>query len=251
MPDSLNTIENISRWFVMTRQQLEAFVENPQENRIYWLEIAADRGNPVTMHATPLHAGPIVEEHLWESLETVVLTSATLRSGGNFDFLRQRLNADDLRAVDLGSPFDYRASTLLFVPSDIPEPAQRENYQVAVERGLVELAAALDGGLLVLFTSYSQLRQTARGITPRLALGGIEVLSQSGGSSRSGLLNAFRQRERAVLLGTRSFWEGVDIPGDDLRALVIVRLPFAVPSDPVFAARSETFADPFNDFAVP
>ncbi len=251
LPDSLNTIENISRWFVMTRQQLEAFVENPQENRIYWLEIAADRGNPVTMHATPLHAGPIVEEHLWESLETVVLTSATLRSGGNFDFLRERLNADDLRAVDLGSPFDYRASTLLFVPSDIPEPAQRENYQFAVERGLVELAAALDGGLLVLFTSYSQLRQTARGITPRLALGGIEVLSQSGGSSRSGLLKAFRQRERAVLLGTRSFWEGVDIPGDDLRALVIVRLPFAVPSDPVFAARSETFADPFNDFAVP
>ena len=203
------------------------------------------------MHATPLHVGPLVEEHLWESLETIVLTSATLRSAGNFNYLRERLNGNNLRAVEVGSPFDYRASTLLFVPSDMPEPAQRERYQAAVERGLVELAAALDGGLLALFTSYSQLRQTAQEITPRLALGGIEVLSQSGGSSRSALLQAFREREKAVLLGTRSFWEGVDIPGDDLRALVIVRLPFSVPSDPIFAARSETFVDPFNDYAVP
>ncbi len=249
--DSLNTVENISRWFVLTRQQLEAWVEKPEDNRVYWLEIAADRGNAVTMHATPLHVGPLVEEHLWESLETIVLTSATLRSAGNFDFLRERLSAGDHRAREVGSPFDYRASTLLFVPSDIPEPAQREGYQAAVERGLVELAAALDGRLLALFTSYSQLRQTAQGITPRLALGGIEVLSQRGGSSRSALLQAFREREKAVLLGTRSFWEGVDIPGDDLRALVIVRLPFAVPSDPVFAARSDTFTDSFNDYAVP
>ena len=249
--DSLYAIENISNWFAMTRQQLEAFVERPEENRVYWLEIAADRGRSVTMHATPLHVGPLVEEHLWESLETIVLTSATLRSAGNFNYLRERLNGDNLRAVEVGSPFDYRASTLFFVPSDMPEPAQRERYQAAVERGLVELAAALDGGLLALFTSYSQLRQTAQEITPRLALGGIEVLSQSGGSSRSALLQAFREREKAVLLGTRSFWEGVDIPGDDLRALVIVRLPFSVPSDPIFAARSETFVDPFNDYAVP
>ena len=249
--DSLNAIENIGSWFVMTRQQLEAFVERPEENRVYWLEIAADRGRSVTMHATPLHVGPLVEEHLWDSLETIVLTSATLRSAGNFDFLRERLSGNNLRAVEVGSPFDYRASTLLFVPSDIPEPAQRERYQAAVERGLVELAAALDGGLLALFTSYSQLRQTAQEITPRLALGGIEVLSQGGGSSRSALLQAFRDRDKAVLLGTRSFWEGVDIPGDDLRALVILRLPFSVPSDPIFAARSETFVDPFYDYAVP
>ena len=249
--DSLNAIENIGRWFVMTRQQLEAFVERPEDNRVYWLEITADRGKSVSMHATPLHVGPLVEEHLWDSLETIVLTSATLRSAGNFDYLRDRLHAGDLRAIEVGSPFDYRASTLLYLPSDMPEPAQRERYQAAVERGLVELAAALDGGLLALFTSYSQLRQTAQEIAPRLALGGIEVLSQRGGSSRSALLQAFRDRERVVLLGTRSFWEGVDIPGDDLRALVIVRLPFAVPSDPIFAARSETFVDPFNDHAVP
>ena len=249
--DQLKTIESINRWFVATRLQLEAFIEEPQENTIYWLEVSRERANPVTLHAAPLHVGPLVEEHLWGNLETVVLTSATLRSSGNFDYLRERLNADEVRTVEVGSPFDYRSSTLVYVPSDMPEPAQRERYQTAVERGLVELAAALDGRMMALFTSYSQLRQTAQIIAPRLALGGIEVYSQSSGSSRGALLRSFRQSEKAVLLGTRSFWEGVDIPGDDLSALVIVRLPFTVPTDPIFAARSEVYSDAFGDYAVP
>lgn len=249
--DSLNMLESIARWFAETRNQLEAFFAGPQDNTIYWLEASRERNNPVSLHSAPLQVGPIVREHLWDSLETIVLTSATLRSNGDFDFLRDRLDAGDLRAVDVGSPFDYRASTLLFLPSDVPEPAQRERYQQAVERGLVELAAALDGRVMALFTSYSQLRQTSQAIAPRLALGGIEVFSQSGGGSRASLLQAFRQADRAVLLGTRSFWEGVDVPGDDLSALVIVRLPFTVPSDPLFAARAGACADPFNDYAVP
>ena len=249
--DQLTTIESINRWLVATRLQLEAFIEEPQENTIYWLEVSRERANPVAMHAAPLHVGPLVEEHLWGNLETVVLTSATLRSSGNFDYLRERLNADEVRTVEVGSPFDYRASTLVYVPSDMPEPAQRERYQSAVERGLIELAAALDGRMMALFTSYSQLRQTAQTITPRLALGGIEVYSQSSGSSRAALLRSFRQSPKAVLLGTRSFWEGIDIPGDDLSALVIVRLPFTVPTDPIFAARSEAYSDAFGDYAVP
>ena len=251
LDDHLDSVEFINHWFVATRQQLEAFIEKPVENSIYWLEVPRERSNPVTLHAAPLHAGPLVEEHLWRNPQPVVLTSATLRSNGNFNHIRERLDADDVRAVEVGSPFDYRASTLLFVPNDIPEPAQRESYQSAVERGLIELAAALNGRTLALFTSYRQLRQTTQGITARLALGGIEVYSQSGGSSRAALLRSFRQSEKAILLGTRSFWEGIDVPGDDLSALVIVRLPFTVPTDPVFAARSETFDNAFNDYAVP
>jgi len=104
---------------------------------------------------------------------------------------------------------------------------------------------------LALFTSYAQLRQTAQAISPRLALGNITVYDQSDGSSRQALLEGFKSTEKAVLLGTRSFWEGVDIPGSSLSALVIVRLPFAVPTDPIFAARSETYANSFNDYAVP
>ncbi|MEL7675406.1 MAG: helicase C-terminal domain-containing protein, partial [Chloroflexota bacterium] len=145
----------------------------------------------------------------------------------------------------------YERATLVYVPTDMPDPSQRDEYQRYVERGLIELAAATQGRLLALFTSYAQLRQTAQAIAPRLALGNITVFDQSDGTSRQTLVEGFKQAERAVLLGTRSFWEGVDIPGDDLSALVIVRLPFAVPSDPIFAARSEQYENSFMQYAVP
>lgn len=248
LDEHLARLNNVMRWFVETRAQLEAFFEKPQGNSIYWLEVSRERSS---LHAAPLHVGPLVEEHLWNRLETAVLTSTTLRSGPDFSFLRERLNADGVRAVAVGSPFNYRASTLVYVPRDIPEPAQYERYQAAVERGLIELAAALGGRTLALFTSYRQLRQTTQAISPRLALGGIEVFSQSSGGSQAALLRGFRQSEKAVLLGTNSFREGIDIPGDDLSALVIVRLPFTVPTDPVFDARSRTFVNPFDDYAVP
>ncbi|MFN8448435.1 MAG: helicase C-terminal domain-containing protein [Anaerolineae bacterium] len=137
------------------------------------------------------------------------------------------------------------------MPNDIPDPNDRYRYQQAVERGLIELTAALNGRVLGLFTSYAHLRQTAQAITPRLALGNITVYDQSDGSSRQSLLDGFKTSERAILLGTRSFWEGVDIPGDTLSALVIVRLPFSVPTDPVFAARAETYSDSFNNYTLP
>jgi ATP-dependent DNA helicase DinG len=105
--------------------------------------------------------------------------------------------------------------------------------------------------VLALFTSYTHLRQTAQAIAPRLALGGISVYDQSDGSSRQALLDGFKSTTKAVLLGTRSFWEGVDIPGDSLSALILTRLPFAVPTDPVFSGRSETYRDSFNEYAVP
>jgi DNA polymerase-3 subunit epsilon/ATP-dependent DNA helicase DinG len=180
-----------------------------------------------------------------------VLTSATLRTNGSFNYISDRLNADNIETVEVGSPFNYHDSTLLYVPTDIPEPNDRQRYQQAVERGIIELAAALNGRVLGLFTSYSHLRQTAQAITPRLALGNIAVYDQSDGSSRQALLEGFRSAEKAVLLGTKSFWEGVDIPGESLSALVIVRLPFAVPTDPIFAARSETYSNSFDEYAVP
>ena len=133
----------------------------------------------------------------------------------------------------------------------MPEPSQRRDYQRMLERGIIELAAELEGRLMVLFTSYAQLRETSRAVTPRLSLGNIDVYDQSFGGSRDALLESFKNAEKAVLMGTRSFWEGVDIPGDDLSALIIARLPFAVPSDPVFSARSEAYGNPFQEYAVP
>jgi DNA polymerase-3 subunit epsilon/ATP-dependent DNA helicase DinG len=179
------------------------------------------------------------------------MTSATLTTAGEFDYLKGRLNADEADELAVGSPFDYESSTLLYLVNDIPEPFDKINYQKAVESGLMSLCQATRGRALVLFTSYAQLRQTAQAIRDPLARAGIEVYDQSDGTSRTTLLDSFKTSEGGVLLGTKSFWEGVDVPGEALSALVIVKLPFDVPSDPVIAARSETFERPFDEYTVP
>ncbi len=248
--DLLSSVQAAARHLEEVHRQLGAFSISPQDNVIYWVQVDQD-GTRLSIHAAPLHVGPLLEQHLWTAKRSVILTSATLRTGGTFEYVRDRLNAFEVVEAVVGSPFDYEKSTLVYVPTDMPDPSRRDDYQRAVERGLIELAAATRGRLLGLFTSYAQLRQTAQNIAPRLALGNITVFDQSDGTSRQALLDGFVKTERSVLLGTRSFWEGVDIPGQDLSALVIVRLPFAVPSEPVFAARSEQYDDSFMNYAVP
>ncbi len=238
------------RYLAQLHEELEGFTQAPAANAVYSIS-AGTSPERAQLHIAPLHVGPMMEEYLSQRLESVVCASATLRTQGTFEHINERLYAESFRGVALGSPFNYRQSTLLYLPDDIPEPGRRGGYQRMLERGIIELAAALNGRVMALFTSYSQLRETSRAVTPRLALGGIAVYDQSFGGSRELLLQSFKRADKAVLMGTRSFWEGVDIPGDDLSALVIARLPFAVPSDPVFAARAETYSNSFQQFAVP
>ena len=238
------------------RGSTNAVVTKPSPGAIYWVESqppASGRAGArptISLHAAPLHVGPLVEEHLFKKKSSVVLTSATLRTGKSFGFIQGRLNAQDVDTLAVGSPFDYKSSTLLYLASDVPEP-NANGYQRGIELGLIELCTAMGGRTLALFTSYSQLRATARVLTPELARRDIMVFEQSDGSSRRQLLDRFKASERGVLLGTRSFWEGVDVPGEALSCLAITRLPFAVPNDPIFAARSETFDEPFTQYAVP
>jgi DNA polymerase-3 subunit epsilon/ATP-dependent DNA helicase DinG len=248
--DLLSSAQAAARHLEQIHMQLEAFSATPRDNTIYWAQVDQD-GTRLSIHAAPLHVGPLLEEYLWQPKSAVILTSATLRTGGTFEYVRDRLSAHEVEEAVVGSPFDYENSTLVYIPTDMPDPTRRDDYQRAVERGLIELAAATEGRLLGLFTSYAQLRQTAQVIVPRLALGNITVFDQSDGSSRQALLEGFVRTERAVLLGTRSFWEGVDVPGQDLSVVVIVRLPFAVPSDPIFSARSELYENSFMQYAVP
>ena len=231
-------------------EELEQFTQAPNSNTIYAVS-PGSRADLLRIHISPLHIGLMMEEYLNQRKESIILTSATLRTQGSFDHIKARLYGDHYETVALGSPFDYQDSTLLYIPDDIPEPNQRSAYQKMLERGIIELAAALDGRVMALFTSYAQLRETSKAITARLKLGSITVYDQSFGGSREALLENFKTAEKAVLMGTRSFWEGVDIPGDDLSAVVIAKLPFAVPSDPIFAARSETYANPFQQYAIP
>jgi len=232
-----------------TRGQIRQMITQPSPSLIYWLE-SDPRNDHLSLHAAPLHVGLLVEEHLFHKKESVVLTSATLRTSGTFDFLRERLNAWEADELAVGSPFDYETSTLVYLVNDVPEPG-RPGYQRAVEQGMAALFRATQGRALALFTSYSQLRATLRAIRAPLTQAGITVQAQGQGISRAQLLQNFRTGQRQVLLGTRSFWEGVDVPGEALSCLAIARLPFSVPSDPIFAARAETFEQPFFEYAVP
>ncbi len=221
----------------------------PDPNQVYWIEVQPN-GSRLTLQSAPLRIGSLMERYLWYSKSSVIVTSATLTAGGEFEYLKDRLAAYEAEELALGSPFDYENAALLYLVNDIPEPNE-PGYQKALDKGLVELCKATGGRTLILFTSYHQLRLTAQNITPWLLKAGIRVLEQGEGSSRHALLNTFRETEQAVLLGTRSFWEGVDVPGEALSVLAITKLPFGVPTEPIIQARAETFDDPFNQYHLP
>jgi len=250
LEDSLGNLSNVFRRLSETHQQMASMVTDSNADSIYWVEVKPNR-NQLSLNIAPLHIGPLMEKYLWLEKTSVIVTSATLTANGEFDYLRNRLFASDADELALGSPFDYETAALLYITDDIPEPANASAYQRSLEHTVRSLAVATSGRMLVLFTSYAQLKKTSASIGPFLADRGIQVYEQGEGASASSLLENFKASEKAVLLGTRSFWEGVDIPGEALSALVITRLPFDVPSDPIIAARSETFEDPFNEYSLP
>jgi predicted DnaQ family exonuclease/DinG family helicase len=230
-------------------EETEAIVAQPVEEGIYWASIGA-QDQRISLRAAPLHVGGELEGRLYHGKECLILTSATLSTGTDCSYLRERLNLWAADELVIGSPFDYENSTLLYIPTDIPEPGQ-SYYQRSVEQVLSELGRATRGRTMVLFTSYSQLRSTYGAISRPLGDEGIAVLGQGIDGSRHNLLSNLKANNRTVILGTRSYWEGVDVVGEALSCLVIARLPFPVPNDPIFAARSESFDDPFNQYAVP
>lgn len=243
-------LASLYRRFREFSDEVNALVFEPDQNRVYWVEIQPN-GYRLSIHSSPLHIGPLVEKHLWHEKASIIMTSATLTTAGEFDYLRGRLNAEDADELVLGSPFDYESATMLYLANDIAEPTDRHNHQRGVEFSLINLCKATGGRALVLFTSYDQLKRTSQAISPALAREDIMVYEQGDGASAHNLLETFRSSERAVLLGTRAFWEGVDVAGEALSVLVIVKLPFDVPSDPIIAARSETFDDPFYHYQLP
>ncbi len=228
---------------------LHAIIAEPSADGIQWLTWQP-KWERLSLNSAPLHVGETLDRHLFANRVSTVLTSATLQVNDSFDYIKDRLGVWNARELSVGSPFNYRASALLYIPTDIPEPGQ-PYYQKTVEKAMVDLCAAIHGRTLALFTSHSQLQTTYRAISRPLGRAGIAVLGQGLDGSRAHLLETFKQEGDTVLLGTRSFWEGVDVVGPALSCLVIARLPFDVPTDPVFAARSETFENPFMEYAVP
>jgi ATP-dependent DNA helicase DinG len=249
LEDVMGSLSTLIRRMTEAEAASSGMISKPSNDLIYWIEINP-KGDKLSLNAAPLRVGPLVERYLWHEKAGVVLTSATLTTHGEFQYLRNTLSADEADELTLGSPFDFESSTLLFIANDIPEP-NAPGYQQGLERGILQLAKTTGGRMLVLFTSYTALRKTAQAITGSLAREDIFLFEQGEGASPNALLETFRSTDRAVLLGTRSFWEGVDVPGAALSAVVITKLPFDVPTDPLIAARSELYEDPFNEYYLP
>ncbi len=239
--------------------QLLASVPSLSKDWVAWIEVGTqgERRN-VSLHYAPVDIANILRTALFEAKDSVILTSATLSTGGSFDYAKFRLGLRDaerdgrLRTISVASPFRYHEQALLCVPTDVPELAKMNPEEAAVwlTDSLYQYAKVSGGRLLALFTSHAMLRATAEQLRNPLKSLGLELFAQGVDGSRSYLLEAFKSHPESVLLGAQSFWEGIDLPGDQLRLLVIVRLPFAPPNHPVTQARHERLtAEGFSPFA--
>lgn len=226
----------------------EALVE-PKQGMIYWLT-QSTRDSSLVVHGTPLEVGTLLQRRLYGDKQSVILTGATLTSGGAFDHFRRQVGLTDAEEHLEGSPFDYENRALLLVPKDIPEPYD-SGYPNALANAIVDLAKAAEGRTMVLFTAYASLRAVQRAIRGPLNSEGIKVLAQGVDGSAPRILASFLEDSKSVLLGTNSFWEGIDVAPGSLKVLVLARLPFPVPTDPVFAARSQLYDNPFTEYTIP
>ena len=232
-----------------TQDQLAETLSSPMETGIYWVS-RSRQSSDVTINGAPLQVGETLAETLYSDPESIVMTSATLTTEGSLQHLAERLGFTDAEQLVLGSPFDFYESALLFTPQDIPPPNSQE-FQSRLERELIEAAVAAEGRTMALFTSYSALNAAATAVKGPLARHGIAVIAQSRNTSNQVIAQRFLNDPRAVLLGTSSFWQGVDFPGDALSVLIVTKLPFQVPTDPMVQARSEQYPNGFTDYALP
>ncbi|MEO6399062.1 MAG: helicase C-terminal domain-containing protein [Tepidiformaceae bacterium] len=248
-PDALaGEIESAARRVDEARLFVDSLLPRVDDEVIVW--VSRERDGTGGMNAAPLDVGPRLWADLFARRRTVVATSATLAASGSMEYAAKRLGFEDPIKVQLGSPYDYRASTLLAAFTDVPEP-NAPGYAEAVAASVTKLVLAAQGRSLALFTSHAMLRRVAEIARPHLESEGIVVLVQDLQGSARQLQENLKENSRTVIFGTQSFWEGVDIRGDALSMLIITRLPFAVPTEPVYKARSEQYDSPFQQYALP
>ncbi len=242
-----DAIEALIRRASELQGELAQIMESDSSEYVYWYEL---RGRGVFLWASPIQIAPILRERLFPKVDTAVLTSATLSTGGNFEFIRSRLGLEESEDLILGSHFDFSRQALFYVPRRIPEPREEGWVPQACDE-LEKILSASRGRAFVLFTSYNQMEAVYEVLRNRLP---YPMLLQ-GERSKTGLLEEFRNTPNAVLFATSSFWQGVDVQGEKLSCVVIDKLPFSVPSDPVVAARirhiNQNGGNAFHDYQIP
>ncbi|MCJ7503447.1 MAG: ATP-dependent DNA helicase [Acidobacteriia bacterium] len=247
LKDRPEEINNLARRAEELRKAFEVVLESRERNFVYWWE---RRGRGVFLEASPIDVSALLRERLFERVEAVVLTSATLAVGGTFDFMKRRLGVQNAKERILDSHFDFGRQALLYTPVHLPDPREPDFARQAAEE-VVQILKATRGRAFVLFTSYQQMREVHERVRRRLR---YPMLLQ-GTAPRTALLERFRSTPHAVLFATSSFWQGVDVQGQQLSAVIIDRLPFAVPTDPVVAARirmiNEDGGNAFTEYQTP
>jgi predicted DnaQ family exonuclease/DinG family helicase len=229
---------------------LDEALLRPDPNRVYWFTLFARTDNLV-LRAAPINVGSLLRDHVYKERRSTVFTSATLAVGGTFEYFRSRVGLSaDVEELILPSPFDFLHQALVCLPTDLPPP-EHEDFDRHVEEVVAAVAKRVGGRTLVLFTSHRQLRDVHTALKHRVDLDEVLILGQGIDGQRRHLLKSFEEAERPLLLGTASFWEGIDVPGERLSCVIMVRLPFPVPSEPVYAARAEQVRDAFAQLALP
>ncbi|HYV17599.1 MAG TPA: helicase C-terminal domain-containing protein [Verrucomicrobiae bacterium] len=238
------------------RSRLEQFTTQPQADAVYWIETRGGARETIDLAFSPVEVGPILRHLLFESNRTVILTSATMTVGGSFAHARERLGVTASGTLALGSPFDYRRQALLYVPEELPDPgSDARGWVDAVSAECRRAIEASDGGALLLFTSYALLDRVHRDLAADEGMRTRPLLKHAPDGTATDLLERFRASRRAVLLGALTFWQGVDVPGEALRLVVVTRLPFEVPDHPLTRARAAAITarggDAFQDDSLP
>jgi ATP-dependent DNA helicase DinG len=247
MKEKTPDVENLIRRLREIRFELEFIVTGTDKKFVYWLE---RRNRGVFLRASPIDVAGLLQDKLFEEVPTVVLTSATLSSGGNFSFIRDRLGLDTADDLIASSSFDYESQAILYLPSKMPDPRDR-NWGSAAADEVIRILNATEGRAFVLSTSLAGMQSLFENVWAEID---YPCLVQ-GSASKGQLLKKFRETPNAVLFATSSFWQGVDVRGEQLSCVIIDKLPFAVPTDPIVAARQRSIEDSggssFYEYSVP
>ena len=243
----LMEIEGLLLLLEKLNEAIDEFIFNPSAESVYWINSVNEI---VSFQSALIDVSNILRKTLFDEKESVVITSATLSYKNSFEHFETRTGFQSDKTTILGSPFDYQHSALLLVPNDVPDHRD-PSHDTVIAKNIYDAAEAAGGRTVGLFTSYKAMNNVYDLILPRLDTSELSLHAQGRTGSPDMIIQSLRKDTGSIVLGTSTFWEGIDLRGDALQVLVITRLPFEVPTDPVVQARSEAYSSPFMDYSVP